>query len=126
MKSTLMTLLTMICSILCCNGQSFNSVDVTEFAKVIKAKSVIILDVRTAEEYADGHIKGAKNIDVLKDSFGKEALKALPKDKTIALYCRSGRRSKTAAEILSKKGYKVIELNTGYLGWTDAGKETVK
>ena len=126
MKSTLMTILTMICSILGCYGQSFSSVDVTEFAKVIKAKSVIILDVRTAEEYAEGHIKGAKNIDVLKDSFEKEALKALPKGKTIALYCRSGRRSKTAAEVLSKKGYKVIELNTGYLGWTGAGKENVK
>jgi len=48
------------------------------------------------------------------------------KDKPIALYCRSGKRSKKAAAILSRKGYKVYELDKGFIGWKEAGKETEK
>lgn len=68
----------------------------------------------------------AVNIDVTKDDFEARATSLLPKDKTIAVYCRSGRRSKKAAGILVENGYKIIELNTGIKGWTDAGKETVR
>ena len=75
------------------------------------------IDVRTAEEYAGDHIDNAINIDVLNDSFESKAVSTLPKDKTIALYCRSGRRSKNAAKILSANGYTVVELNSGYNGW---------
>ena len=104
-----------------CNAQSsdnaFKSVEVEEFAKVIADTSVIRLDVRTPEEYAEGHIDNAINIDVKNDSFESKALSTLPKDKTIALYCRSGRRSKNAAKILSDNGYTVVELNSGYNGW---------
>ena len=75
--------------------------------------------MRTAEEYGSGHIENALNIDVKQDDFEKNAINMLPKDKTIAVYCRSGRRSKKAAEILSKNGYNVIELDSGYTGWTN-------
>ena len=104
-----------------CNAQSpdaaFRSVDVEEFAKVIADTAVVRLDVRTPEEYAEGHIDNAINIDVQNDSFEKKAVSTLPKDKTIALYCRSGRRSKNTAKILSANGYTVVELNSGYNGW---------
>jgi rhodanese-related sulfurtransferase len=46
----------------------------------------------------------------------------LPKDKSVALYCRSGNRSKRAAKILAENGYDVVELATGYNGWVAAGK----
>ena len=49
--------------------------------------------------------------------------KTLPKDKPVALYCRSGNRSKNAARILAEKGYQVLELGTGFRGWAAAGKE---
>lgn len=98
----------------------FKSVAVQEFANIIADTTTIILvDVRTAEEYGSGHIENALNIDVKQDDFEKNAINALPKDKTIAVYCRSGRRSKKAAEILSKNGYNVIELDSGYTGWTN-------
>ena len=103
--------------------QTFESVDVAEFEKAIAEKSYIVLDVRTSEEYAAGHIPGTHfNIDVLDGNFTKDALAALPKEKSVALYCRSGNRSKTAARILSENGYKVLELATGFRGWVSAGK----
>lgn len=116
-----MSLLSSILGMFSCNAQSnkFKSVDAKEFEKVISDTTVVRLDVRTAEEYAEGHIDGAINIDVNSPDFEEKALSALPLTKTIALYCRSGRRSKKAADILSDKGYKIVELNTGYIGWTE-------
>ena len=66
---------------------------------------------------SDNGLDNAINIDVLKDDFESKATATLPKDKTIAMYCRSGRRSKNAAKILTKNGYTVVELNSGYNGW---------
>ena len=98
----------------------FKSVAVQEFANIIAdTTTVILVDVRTAEEYGSGHIENALNIDVKQDDFEEIAIKTLPKNKTVAVYCRSGRRSKKAAEILSQNGYNVIELDSGYTGWTN-------
>ena len=123
-----MSIITLMCSLFSCSAQNqnFRSMEVDEFEKVIADTAVIRLDVRTPEEYAEGHIEGAQNIDVLNDTFEDKVCALLPKDKVIALYCRSGRRSKKAAGILTAKGFHVVELNTGYLGWTGAGKTVVK
>ena len=104
-------------SFLGCKASDFRSVDAETFAKVIEDTTVVRLDVRTANEYAQGHIPGALLIDVTQTDFIHKAEQLLPKDKTIALYCRSGRRSKTAAQLLAKQGYQVIELNTGFNSW---------
>ena len=74
-----------------------------------------------SEEYAEGHIAGAMNIDVLQPDFEQKSKAVLPKNKTIALYCRSGKRSKKAARILSELHYKVVELDGGYMEWKQAG-----
>ena len=97
-----------------------------EFQEVIADTAVQVLDSRTAEEYADGHIARAINIDVLKDDFADIATKTLDARRTVAVYCRSGRRSKKAAQILTEKGYTVIELNKGYLSWIDAKMPVTK
>ena len=104
-----------------CSGQqdSIKTVSATEFAEIIKSDSVILVDVRTADEYGAGHIDGARNIDVLKDGFKAEAVANLPKDKTIAVYCRSGKRSLKAARILANEGYKVVNLRGGWLEWSE-------
>jgi rhodanese-related sulfurtransferase len=60
------------------------------------------------------------------DDYTETALRTLPKDKPVALYCRSGNRSKNAAGILAEKGYEVVELGTGFRGWLAAGKNIVK
>jgi rhodanese-related sulfurtransferase len=105
----------------------FKTVDVAEFAKAVEDTSYVVLDVRTPAEHAEGYISGTHfNIDVLDDSYTEVALKTLPKDKPVALYCRSGNRSKNAARILAENGYKVLELGTGFRGWAAAGKKVEK
>lgn len=113
------------CSLLlsCTSDKGFKSVSVEEFAALIADTTVQRLDVRTPEEYAEGHIADSKNINVHDNDFELDALEALDKDRTVALYCRSGRRSKKAAEILTASGFSVVELSTGFNGWTEAGKE---
>lgn len=126
-----MGIMSMLTSMFSCNAQqngdaAFRSVDVAEFEKIIADTAVIRLDVRSAEEYAEGHIADASFIDVMKDDFEARALACLPQDRTIALYCRSGNRSKKAAGILAAAGYDVVELSTGYRGWSGAGKPVSK
>ena len=104
-------------SFLGCKAADFRSVDADTFAQIIEDSTVVRLDVRTANEYAQGHIPNALLIDVTQANFMQKAAQLLPKDKTIALYCRSGRRSKTAAQKLTKQGYQVVELNTGFNSW---------
>ena len=99
----------------------FQSVDVKEFTKVLQQENTFLLDVRTEKEFAEGHLKGSICIDVTQADFLAKAEKQLLKDQTIALYCRSGRRSKKAAELLANAGYKVVELSTGFLGWQSSG-----
>ena len=76
----------------------------------------IILDVRRADEYAAGHIPGA--INVANESIGTDEIPELPdKNQLIMVYCRSGRRSKEAAEKLVKLGYTNIVEFGGILDW---------
>lgn len=105
----------------------FKTVDVAEFAKAVADTSYVVLDVRTPAEYTEGHIPGTHfNIDVLEDNYTEIALKNLPKDKPVALYCRSGNRSKNAARILAENGYEVVELGSGFRGWVAAGNKIEK
>ena len=107
----------------CQAQEAFRSVDVAEFELAVADESYVVLDVRTPEEHAEGHISGTDfNIDVLGEDFTTEALAVLPKDRSVALYCRSGNRSKRAAQILAENGYVVVELAVGYKGWVAAGK----
>ena len=128
MRKIFMIISAVLCNLLGCTAQQqkFESLDAEAFEKVISDTSVVRLDVRSIDEYASGHIAKAINIDVMKDDFTTKATSLLPKDKTIALYCRSGRRSKKAAGILVENGYKVIELNSGISGWINARKEIVR
>ena len=97
-------------------SDSIKTVDAAQFAEIIKSDSVVLVDVRTAEEYAAGHIPNAKNVDVLKSDF-KDRVETLSKNKEIAVYCRSGKRSLMAANTLAKMGYKVINLRGGWKEW---------
>ena len=72
-----------------------------------------IIDVRTADEYSNGHVKDSTNIDFLKPDFKEQILK-LDKTKTYKLYCRSGNRSGQAMKIMKSLGFKDVE-NLGSL-----------
>ena len=101
----------------------FESMTNAEFATIIADTTVQLVDVRTPAEFAAGHIPMAKNIDVRGENFDKEADQQLDKSRPVALYCRSGARSKTAAQALAAKGYRVYELNKGFMNWN--GPRTV-
>ena len=115
----LLGIITMLCSLFGCSAQTegFKSLTVKEYAKAIEDTAIVRLDVRTAEEFAEGHIAKTLNIDVLKNDFESKAVAMLPKNHIIAINCRSGKRSKNAARILVKNGFKVIELDGGYNDW---------
>ena len=81
-----------------------------------EAEDRIILDVRTKEEYAEGHIPGA--ICVPNETIGTEMPEELPdKEQLILVYCRSGNRSKKAAEKLAKIGYTNVKEFGGIITW---------
>lgn len=90
-----------------------------EFSEIIlKDTTLQIVDVRTPEEYQEGHISHAKNIN-WNDPLFKEIIEDLDKSRPLYIYCRSGKRSAAAAEILIERGFEVIELQGGILHWQE-------
>ncbi len=93
-----------------------------EFATVIEQPGTQIIDVRTPEEFADGHIAGAVNIPVQQPDFATR-IAALDPNTTYAVYCRSGNRSQPAVAAMEEAGITTIyELDSGTKGWTAAGQ----
>lgn len=83
----------------------------------------VLIDVRTAEEFASGHIDGAINIPV--ESLG-ERLGEVPRDVPVVLYCRSGRRSAAAAELLAQASYAQVYDLGGIQTWEAQGRPVVR
>ncbi len=93
--------------------------DVTtaEAARLAKKKATIVLDVRTPAEYADGHLRGARLMDFYAKDFWTQVA-TLPKDATIVVYCKSGRRSKDTETKLASMGYShVVNMLGGFDAW---------
>ncbi len=108
-------------------NDGFKTVDADEFENIISDyNNVQLLDVRTQDEFDEGHIPGAMLIDVKDSTFMEQATAQLVKTKPVAVYCRSGRRSANAASLLVKAGFEVINLNGGILAWQRQGKRVMK
>ena len=99
------------------SSPGYKRITMSEAVKMMESeKNYIILDVRRADEYADGHIPGA--INVANEEIGTEEIPELPdRSQLILVYCRSGRRSKEASEKLVKLGYTNIVEFGGILDW---------
>ena len=97
-----------------------------EEMKELKALDTVqFIDVRTLKEFRNEHIKGAQNL-VYDDDF-KDKIDQLDKSKPVAVYCRTGRRSKECSKILSDAGFKKIyELNGGITKWKHVNFPTVQ
>lgn len=92
-----------------------------EFHDATAGKNVQLLDVRTAQEFGEGHVANAVNVDVLEDDFS-EKVKGLNPEKPVYVYCRSGKRSAKATAILEGLGFKEIyDMEGGYLQWENDG-----
>lgn len=107
-----------------CGGDSNSgSTDLTpaSFDSIRQAQpNVQLVDVRTLEEYSEGHLAGALNYDWNDASFTENA-KSLDKSLPVLVYCRSGNRSAEAAKYLRENGYTVYELDGGISAWESAG-----
>ena len=105
----------------------YKNLSSAQFEELIKNPNVQLVDVRTLAEPMEGHIPGSLNINV-KDEEGFPAAvdDLLDKGREVAVYCRSGRRSRTAADLLVKKGFKVYNLDKGILNWIEEGREIEK
>lgn len=109
-------------------AQESNSVDLTvaEFSAKSQEAGVISLDVRTAQEFAEGHLKNAININVESGNFENE-IANLDKTATYAVYCRSGRRSAVAVDLMQKAGFtNLFNLDGGVIDWSASGYPLVK
>lgn len=104
----------------------YANLSVDEFQTYIANPTVQLLDVRAQDEFDDGHIAGALLVDVNESDFVDKAVAVLDKQRPVALYCRSGRRSARAANLLTAQGYQVSNLVGGVMAWQDAGKALVK
>lgn len=113
-----------------CTGNQemkYKNLSSAQFAELIKDANIQLVDARTLAEHMEGHIPGSININV-KDETGFPVAvdELLDKNREVAVYCRSGRRSRTAADILVKKGFKVYNLDKGILNWIEEGREIEK
>ncbi|CAN5393658.1 hypothetical protein BH23VER1_BH23VER1_13160 [soil metagenome] len=108
---------------------TYKNVDAAAAAKLVAEdteKKVQILDLRTPAEFAESHLKGAKNIDFLGEDFA-EKVGALDRDKTYLIHCASGRRSTPAFEKMRELGFEsVIHLDGGMAAWKEAGNPVVE
>lgn len=106
-------------SIACGQGTNagYSNLDALNFEKQIKTPGIVLLDVRSPEEYNSGHLKGAINYNYNGTDFEKQ-INTIDKTKPVYVYCQRGGRSAGASEVLVKKGFKnVYNLTGGIEAW---------
>jgi len=105
----------------CSSNSAATDLGAADFVAQSQAAGVVIIDVRTAGEFNEGHITNAINIDVESMQFDAE-IAALDKDVTYALYCRSGNRSSIAAGKMSDAGFtSILNAQVGFIDLLGAG-----
>lgn len=132
MKTTLKLALLVIITILgiSCNTKSQSQSDAIKVLTPIefkeKAANQTIIDIRTPQEYRQGHIDGAVNINYYDSNFMEQIAK-YDKNQPIFIYCRSGNRTSPASRKMADFGFKEIyDLDGGILYWLKNNNETVK
>ena len=96
-------------------------------AKLVQEKKVTVLDIRTSDEFGEGHIAGAQNIDFLQGAAFEAKVKELDKTKPYLVHCQSGGRSSRSLKLFKKLGFESIYHLDGGLGdWQAAGKPVEK
>ena len=100
--------------------------DVAKYEKNMTQPDVQLVDVRTPEEFSEGHIENAVNIDFMADDFDAKVA-SLDKEKPVMVYCKSGGRSAKASARLKELGFKSItDLEGGITNWKSENKPVVK
>jgi rhodanese-related sulfurtransferase len=106
-----------------CKAQNnMNSLEPEAFKNELLKTNIILIDVRTPDEFSEGHLPGAVNIDFYDDNFSG-LIKEKASGKTVYLYCALGNRSAKAVKSLEKKNVKSVHLKGGIEAWKNAGFE---
>ena len=127
MKKLMVVILTSVLILTGCTSAD-DSVDlkVSDFSAKSQEVGVVSLDVRTADEFAEGHLINAININVESGNFEAE-IEKLDKNTTYAVYCRSGRRSAIAVDLMKKAGFtSLYNLDGGVIDWSASGLPLVR
>ncbi len=107
-------------------GGEVEKITIEQFEEKRKAKDVVVLDVRTPEEFKAGHVPGATNLNYRDEKFADKVAK-LDKDKTYLVYCATGRRSTGATAKMKEVGFGELYNFTGSMAeWNKAGKPVEK
>ena len=106
-------------------GTRITEVTVNQARELIQQRAgdaeFVILDVRTPEEFAQGHLSGALNVNLMAPDFERR-LGALDRGKTYLVYCRTGNRSTKAIQIMGRLGFRsVYHMSEGIVGWQKKG-----
>lgn len=122
MKKLIFLVLPMMLFIASCGAQTSgnNDVTVTEAQEMIKSDKVVIIDVRTPEEYEKGHLENATLINFFDEDFDQK-IAELPKDQEYIVYCHSGNRSGKAVKKMEAAGFTNAHNMTG--GWSSWSAE---
>ena len=129
MKKTILAIASLVSAALfltaCSSDSAAQKVSPKEFSEVIADPTIVILDVRTPQEFAEGHLANAINIDFQSGKFEQE-IASLDKTKTYAVYCRSGNRSGQAVKVMAKAGFtSLYDMDGGIIDWQAAGGQIV-
>ena len=117
MKYRVLTILLLTLGVLQLEAQVV-TISPAEATVQLKKKRTVVLDVRTQQEYAEGHLPGAVNIDVLDSANFVKQIQTLKKRKQYVVYCRSGKRSLKASEILINNKFKhIYNMEGGIQSW---------
>jgi rhodanese-related sulfurtransferase len=122
MKNQLILTLCAVMFLSACSSKQFpqtgSTIQPEALGSLIQKKKVQLIDVRTAAEYQEGHIPGASLMDVQQETRFLQQIQQLDTNQQYVVYCRSGRRSKTAKELMIQKGFKkVVDLEGGIMAW---------
>lgn len=129
MKIRVLSLLVLFLGLTSClknQSEGVQVLDVAKYEQKMMQPDVQLVDVRTPEEFAEGHIENAINMDINGDNF-EASVASLDKEKPVMVYCKAGGRSAKAAAKLKEMGFKSIsDLDGGITNWNSENKPTVK
>lgn len=125
MKKIMTTMVTLLALTIFAGAEVVTITAKKAAARLKKDPKIVVVDIRTPDEFAKGHIKGAVNINMNAEDFAAK-LGKLDRDKTYLMHCKSGGRSSASIPVWNRLGFKnVLHLTSGTLGWVKAKQPLV-
>lgn len=119
-KLIILLIFPLVCFSQISKQNKYEILDYDTFKKNVELENILLVDVRTFEEYNDGHINGVINIDFYQENIFNSYFKSIDKNKPLYVYCRSGNRSRKTSDKLIELGFfKIFDLKDGYVNWVN-------